>query len=146
MDTTINEIAENIYRISTWVPVIGPGGFTFNQFLVDAEQPLLFHTGHRSQFPGVTEAIETVRPVSELRWIAFGHVESDECGAMNQFLDAAPDAQVTHGSLGCMVSLMEMADRPPRSLADGEVIDLGGKRVRDMDTPHVPHGWEAGVL
>lgn len=146
MDTTINEIADNIYRISTWVPQIGPGGFTFNQFLVNAEQPLLFHTGHRSQFPGVSEAIGTVRPVSELRWIAFGHVESDECGAMNLFLDAAPNAQVAHGALGCAVSLMEMADRPPRSLGDGEVIDLGGKRVRYLDTPHVPHGWEAGVL
>ena len=146
MDTTINEIADNIYRISTWVPTIGPGGFTFNQFLVNAEQPLLFHTGHRSQFPGVSEAIGTVLPVRDLRWITFGHVESDECGAMNQFLATAPQAQVAHGTLGCMVSLNEMADRPPRTLEDGEVVDLGGKRVRYLDTPHVPHGWEAGVL
>jgi flavorubredoxin len=146
MDTTINEIADNIYRISTWVPQVGPGGFTFNQFLINAEQPMLFHTGHRSQFPGVTEAIATVLPVSDLRWIAFGHVESDECGAMNQFLEAAPNAQVAHGALGCTVSLMEMADRPPRSLDDGEVFDIGGKQIRYLDTPHVPHGWEAGVL
>jgi flavorubredoxin len=146
MDTSVNEIAAGIYRLSTWVPDIGPGGFTFNQFLVDAEQPLLFHTGHRSFFPSVTEAIASVLPVESLRWIAFGHIESDECGAMNQFLEAAPRAEVAHGALGCMVSLNEMADRPPHILADSESIDLGGKRVRYLDTPHVPHGWEAGVL
>jgi flavorubredoxin len=147
MDTTVNEIADGIYRISSWVAGIGgPAGFTFNQFLVRAEEPLLFHTGHRSQFPAVAEAIGTLAPVSQLRWITFGHVESDECGAMNQFLDAAPNAEVAHGALGCAVSLTEMADRPPHVLGDGEVLDLGGKRLRYMDTPHVPHGWEAGVL
>lgn len=144
--TRTDEIADGIYRISTHVPDIGPTGFTFNQFLVDAEQPLLFHTGHRSMFPLVTEQIERMMPVYRLRWITFGHVESDECGSMNEFLAAAPDAQVAHGELGCMVSLNEMADRPPRPLADGEVLDLGGKRVRHLDTPHVPHGWEARVL
>ncbi|GAA5175620.1 hypothetical protein GCM10023321_82030 [Pseudonocardia eucalypti] len=144
--TRTDEIADGIYRISTHVPGIGPTGFTFNQFLVDAEQPLLFHTGHRSMFPLVTEQIERIMPVSRLRWITFGHIESDECGSMNEFLAAAPEAQVAHGELGCMVSLNEMADRPPRPLADGEVLDLGGKRVRHLDTPHVPHGWEARVL
>lgn len=146
MDTTVNEIADGIYRISTWVSSIGPTGFTFNEFLVDAEQPLLFHTGHRSFFPSVSKAISTVRPVSELRWISFGHVESDECGGMNQFLAAAPMAQVAHGVTACNVQLTEMADRAPRTLTDGESIDLGGKRVRYVDTPHVPHGWDAGVL
>jgi flavorubredoxin len=146
MDTTITEIADGIYRISTWVSSIGPTGFTFNEFLVDAEQPLLFHTGHRSFFPSVSKAISTVVPVSDLRWISFGHVESDECGAMNHFLAAAPLAEVAHGMTGCMVSLTEMADRSPRTLTDGETIDLGGKRVRYVDTPHVPHGWDAGVL
>lgn len=144
--TRTDEIADGIYRISTHVPGIGPTGFTFNQFLVDAEQPLLFHTGHRSMFPLVTEQIERIMPVSRLRWVTFGHVESDECGSMNEFLAAAPDAEVAHGELGCMVSLNEMAHRPPRPLADGEVLDLGGKRVRHLDTPHVPHGWEARVL
>src|SRR5205085_10080727 len=81
-----------------------------------------------------------------VRWIAFGHVQSDECGSMHQWLAAAPQAQVAHGALGCMVSLDDLADRPPRPLADGEVIDLGGKRVRHLDTPHVPHAWEARVL
>jgi flavorubredoxin len=107
---------------------------------------LLFHTGHRSMFPSVREAIERILPVERLRWITFGHVESDECGAMNLLLAAAPNAEVAHGGLGCMVSLNELADRPPRALADGEIIELGDKRVRHIDTPHVPHGWEARVL
>jgi len=146
MTTTVNEIAQGIYRLSTLVREIGPDGFTFNQFLVDDDEPLLFHTGHRSMFPSICEAIETVLPVSSLRWITFGHVESDECGAMNDFLAAAPSALVAHGALGCLVSLNEMADRPPRSLADGEVIETGNHRLRHIDTPHVPHGWDARVL
>jgi flavorubredoxin len=97
-------------------------------------------------FPSVSEAISRVLPVDSLRWITFGHVEADECGAMNLFLAAAPAAQVAHGALGCMVSLDDLADRPPRPMADGDVLDLGGKRVRHIDTPHVPHGWEARVL
>lgn len=144
--TRTDEIADRIYRISTVVPTIGPAGFTFNQFLVDAEQPLLFHTGHRSMFGPVREQIARIVPPERLRWITFGHVESDECGSMNEFLAVAPAAQVAHGELGCMVSLNEMADRPPRPLSDGEVLDLGGKQVRHLDTPHVPHGWEARVL
>lgn len=146
MTTNLDEIAPKIYRLSTLVPDIGPSGFTFNQFLLDDEEPLLFHTGHRSMFPSICEAIEGVMPVERLRWIGFGHVESDECGAMNEFLAAAPHAQVAHGALGCMVSVNEMADRPPRPLADGEIIELGAKRVRHFDTPHVPHGWDARVL
>jgi flavorubredoxin len=144
--TNLDEIAPGIYRLSTVVPDIGPSGFTFNQFLLDDEEPLLFHTGHRSMFPSIRDAIERVMPVERLRWITFGHVESDECGSMNEFLAAAPQAEVAHGALGCLVSLNEMADRPPRPLGDGEVIDLGTKRVRHIDTPHVPHGWEARVL
>jgi len=145
--TTVDEIADGIYRLSTWVPdVAPPAGFTFNQFLVVAEEPLLFHTGPRAMFPLVSEAVSRVVPVETLRWITFGHVESDECGSMNQWLAAAPQSQVAHGLLGCLVSLNDLADRPPRPLAGGEVIDLGGKRVRQIDTPHVPHGWEAQVL
>jgi flavorubredoxin len=144
--TTLDEIASDIYRLSTFVPDIGPTGFTFNQFLIVDDEPLLFHTGHRSMFPAVRDAIEQVMPIDRLRWITFGHVESDECGAMNEFLAAAPEAQVAHGGLGCMVSISEMAVRPPRALANGELIELGAKRVRHIDTPHVPHGWEARVL
>jgi flavorubredoxin len=146
MTTKVDEIAPRIYRLSTLVPEIGPTGFTFNQFLLDDDEPLLFHTGHRSMFPSVREAIDRIMPVERLRWITFGHVESDECGAMNLLLAVAPEAQVAHGGLGCMVSIDEMADRPPRPLADGEIIELGDKRVRHIDTPHVPHAWEARVL
>ena len=147
MSTTVDEIAAGIYRLSTWVPEIAPpAGFTLNQFVIDAEEPLLFHTGPRVMFPVVAEAIERVMPLERLRWITFGHVESDECGSMNQFLAAAPRAEVAHGVTGCMVSLNDLADRPPRALADAEVLDLGGKRVQHIDTPHVPHGWEARVL
>jgi flavorubredoxin len=128
------------------MPEIGPKGFTFNQFLVRADESLLFHCGQRQLFPLVSEAVGAVVPLEQLRWITFGHVEADESGAMNLFLAAAPDAQVAHGMLGCMVSIEDMADRPPRALADGEVLDLGGKRVRHLDTPHVPHNWEARVL
>jgi flavorubredoxin len=146
MTTTIEEIAAGIYRLSTFVPQIGPSGFTFNQFLLDDEDPLLFHTGHRAMFPDVRAAIEQVMPVDRLRWVTFGHVESDECGAMNEFLAVAPRAQVAHGAGGCQVSLNHMADRLPRPLADGETITLGRMRVRHLDTPHVPHAWEARLL
>lgn len=146
MQTSTQEIAERIYRISTCVPDAAPGGFTFNQFLVDADEPLLFHTGPRRMFPLVSAAVARIVPLARLRWVAFGHVESDECGAMNEFLAAAPRSEVAHGALGCMVSLDDLCDRPPRKLPDGEVIDLGGRRVRHIDTPHVPHNWEARVL
>jgi len=146
MTTSVDEIAPGTYRLSTFVPEIGPNGFTFNQFLIDDIEPLLFHTGPRSMFPSVCGAIESVLPVDSLRWITFGHVESDECGAMNEFLGAAPQAQVAHGALGCLVSLNEMCDRTPRALADGETLEIGTHRLRHIDTPHVPHGWDARVL
>lgn len=146
METRVDELADRIYRLSTFVPDIGPTGFTFNQFLVDADEPLLFHTGPRAMFPSVSSAIATVLPVERLRWITFGHLESDECGAMNLFLAAAPHAQVAHGALGCMVSINDLADRPPEPLGPDDVYDLGGKRIRNIDTPHVPHGWDAHVL
>ncbi len=146
MTTAIDEIAPNIYRLSTFVPEIGPSGFTFNQFLLVDDEPLLFHTGHRPMFGSVRAAIEQVVPVDRLRWIAFGHLESDECGAMNNFLAVAPHAEVAHGEVGCRVSLDHMADRAPRALTDGETIELGRMRVRHLDTPHVPHGWDARVL
>lgn len=148
MDTWIAEIAEGIYRLSTFVPEIAPpAGFTFNQFLVLGDEPLLFHTGLRRMFPQVRDALARVLPPERLRWIAFGHYEADECGAMNEWLAVAPQAQVAHGQTGCLVSLNDMADRAPRILGDGEVVDLGGgRRLRYIDTPHVPHGWDAGVM
>lgn len=148
METRISEIAEGIYRLSTFVPDIAPpAGFTFNQFLVLADEPLLFHTGLRRMFPLTRGAVSRLVAPERLRWIAFGHFEADECGAMNEWLAIAPDAQLAHGRTGCAVSLNDMADRPPRVLQDGETIELGGgKRVRYLDTPHTPHGWDAGVV
>lgn len=147
MNTEINEIAEGIFRLSTFVPeVAAPAGFTFNQFLIAAKEPLLFHCGPRAMFPAISQAFAKILPVERLRWIGFGHVEADECGAMNLWLAAAPDAQVIHGRTACMVSLNDLADRPPRMLDDGEVVDLGGHRVRYIDTPHVPHAWESGLI
>ncbi len=142
----VDEIADGIYRISTLVPDVGPDGFTFNQFLVDGDEPLLFHCGHRGLFPLIAEAVARVMPVERLRWISCGHVEADELGAINHWLAAAPNAEVTFGALGCNVSLDDLCDRPPVPLGEGAVIDLGGKRLRQISTPHVPHGWEAQVL
>ncbi|HEX4248608.1 MAG TPA: hypothetical protein VH008_12170 [Pseudonocardia sp.] len=147
METTIAEVADGIYRLSTYLPEIAaPAGFTMNQFLLTGEEPLLFHLGHRELFGLVSEAVARVVPLDRLRWLTFGHIEADECGSMNQWLAAAPRAEVAHGALGCMVSLNDMADRAPRALADGEVLDLGGKRVRHLDTAHVPHNWESRML
>jgi flavorubredoxin len=148
METRISEITDGIFRLSTFVPEIAPpAGFTFNQFLVLGDEPLLFHTGLRKMFPLTHAAVSRLIAPERLRWIAFGHYEADECGAMNEWQAVAPQAQVAHGATGCMTSLNDMADRTPRVLGDGETIDLGnGKRVRYIDTPHTPHGWDAGVL
>ncbi len=148
METRICEIADGIYRLSTYVPDIAPpAGFTFNQFLVLGDEPLMFHTGLRKMFATNLDAFSRIMPPARLRWIAFGHFEADECGAMNEWLAVAPHAQLAHGQTGCMTSLNDMADRAPRALADGEVIDIGqGRRVRYIDTPHTPHGWDAGVI
>lgn len=145
--TQIDEITEGVYRFSTFVPEIAaPAGFTFNQYLIRADEPLLFHCGPRVMFPSVSAALATIMPIEQLRWIAFGHVEADECGSMNMWLAAAPGAQIIHGHTACMVSLNDLADRAPRALANGEVLDIGGKRVRYIDTPHVPHAWESGLI
>ena len=144
METKTDEIAAGVYRFSTAVSGIGPESFTFNQFLIDADEPMMFHLGHRNMFGAVSEAVARVIPLGRLRHLGFGHVEADECGSMNAWLAAAPQAQIIHGATACQVSLADLADRPPRPLAVGEVIDLGGKRMRWIDTPHVPHEWEAG--
>jgi len=146
METKVDEIAERIYRLSTFLPAVGPRGLTFNQFLVDAGEPLLFHCGQRALFPAVSQAAARIMDLRRLRWITFSHIEADECGALNEWLDAAPAATVTHGAIGCAIWLNDQAPRPPRALADNEVLDLGGRRVRRLDTPHVPHCWDAGLL
>ncbi|HYP27668.1 MAG TPA: MBL fold metallo-hydrolase [Blastocatellia bacterium] len=145
--TNIQEVAAGIYRINT--PVVldgGPGGFTFNQYLIVDEEPLLFHTGPRKMFEYVREAVSTVIPVDRLRHIAFSHVEADECGSLNEWLAAAPLALPLCGTVAAMVSVNDLADRPPRAMADGETLSLGSHLVRWVDTPHLPHAWECGYL
>ncbi|PVE21845.1 MBL fold metallo-hydrolase [Microvirga sp. KLBC 81] len=147
METRIDEIGDRIYRLSTFVPdIVPPSGFTFNQFLIMGDDPLLFHTGLRTMFPLVSAAVSRIMPVDKLRWITFGHYEADECGSMNEWLAVAPQAEIAHGMTGSTVSLIDTADRPPRVLSNGEVLDIGGRRIRYIDTPHVPHGWDAGVI
>jgi len=143
--TRIDEIAQGLFRISTPVTAI-PGGFTFNQFLLLDDEPLLFHTGLRSLFPLVSEAIRSVMPLERLRYISFSHYEADECGALNDFLEAAPDASPLCGQVGAMVSIGDIADRPPCALDDGESVSLGTHTVRWLATPHLPHGWDCGFL
>jgi flavorubredoxin len=146
MQTETHEIAPGIFRFSTFVPGVTPDGFTFNQFLIRADEPMLFHCGHRAMFPLISEAVARVVPLDRLRWISFGHVEADECGAMNLWLAAAPNAEIVHGQIACDVSLNDLADRKPRAVGDDAVMEIGGRRVRFLFTPHVPHGWEAGVI
>jgi flavorubredoxin len=147
MQTNVHEIADGVYRLSTTVQEAAPGGFTFNQYLLTGDEPMLFHTGGRQLFPLVSDAVAKVIDVESLRWISFGHVESDECGSMNQWLAAAPESQVAFNALGCMVSLNDLCDRPPLPIDDVEkTADVGGHVMRCLPTPHVPHGWEAQVL
>jgi len=143
--TRIDEIAEKIYRISTPVTTL-PGGFSFNQYLIADDEPLLFHTGPRRMFPLVREAIDAVLPATGLRHIGLSHFEADECGAMNEFLAIAPPATPLCGRIAAMVSVDDAADRKARALADGESLSLGQHQVRWLDTPHVPHAWECGFL
>ena len=147
MTAQVTEIADGIYRLSVFVPEIAPPhGFSFNSFLIVDEEPLLFHAGQRSMFPLFSDAVASIMPVDRLRWISFGHVEADECGAMNLWLAAAPNAQIVHGQTACAISLNDLADRPPRAVGDGELISSGKRRIRYIDTPHVPHAWESGVI
>lgn len=146
--TNVHEIAAGIYRISTPVPpAMIPGGFTFNQILVVDEQPLLFHTGLRRMFPLVRDAVAHVLgDAAKLRFVAFSHVEADECGALNDWLAVAPQAEPVCSTVAAMVSVTDLADRPPRPLADGDELLLGQKRMRWLDAPHLPHNWECGYM
>ena len=143
MQTRVTEVADGVHQLTTVVP---DAPVAFNQYLIASTEPLLFHTGMRRLVPSVSAAVSTVLPAASLRWLTFGHVEADESGSMNEWLALAADATVMHGFIGCTVSIGDLADRPPRTLADGETVDIGGHVVQWFDTPHVPHGWEAGVL
>ncbi len=143
--TNIAEIADGIYRINTPVPLPGTD-FSFNQYLIDDADPVLFHTGPRRLFPLVREAVGHVLPPERLRWIAFSHYEADECGSLNDWLAIAPAAQPLCSTTAALVSVTDIADREPRGLADGETLSTGRRTLRWFDTPHLPHGWEAGYL
>jgi flavorubredoxin len=144
--TNVHEVADGIYRINTPVKIEGAGGFSFNQYVIVDDEPLLFHTGLRKMFPLVREAVANILPVEKLRHIAFSHVEADECGALNEWLVAAPHSAPLCGRVAAMVSIGDLADRAPRALADGELLPLGQHSVRWLDTPHLPHAWECGFL
>ncbi len=144
--TNVDEIADGIYRINTPVALPGSGKFNFNQYLIRDDLPLLFHTGPRRLFPLVREAIESVLPVRDLAFVTVSHFEADECGALNELLGVAPRAVPVSSRIGAMVSLADFADRPPRGLADGETVSLGRHVLRWLDTPHVPHGWDCGLM
>jgi flavorubredoxin len=145
--TNVHEVADGIYRINTPVVIDGePGGFSFNQYLIVDDEPLIFHTGPRKMFPLVREAVSSVLPVERLRHISFSHVEADECGSLNEWLAAAPQASPLCGTVAALVSISDLADRAPRALADGETLSVGKHTVRWLDTPHLPHAWECGFL
>ena len=143
METRVAEVAEDIFQLTTHIE---EANFSFNQYLLRFDEPVLFHTGGRQLFPLVSEAVAKVLPPETLRWISFGHVESDECGSMNQWLAVAPRAEVGASATACLVQLNDLCDRPPAAWADGASYDNGGHLMRWFDTPHLPHGWESGVL
>jgi flavorubredoxin len=145
--TNVCEIADGIYRINTPLsPTIVPGGFSFNQYLILDDAPLLFHTGPRRMFPLVREAVASVMPVEKLRFVSFSHYEADECGSLNDWLAVAPEAVPVCGRIAAMTSVEDTADRAPLALADGETLSLGKHTLEWFDAPHLPHGWECGYL
>ena len=143
--TSVHEIADGIYRISTPLTVV-PGGFSFNQYLVVDDEPLLFHTGLRRMFPLVRQAIDKIMPVEKLRYVALSHVEADECGALNEFLAVAPNSAPLCGAIAGLVSIQDLADKLPTIVQDGEIVNLGKHSVQWFDAPHLPHAWECGFL
>lgn len=143
MTARIDEVAPDLYRISVYVPAFD---LQFNHFLVRDEEPLLFHTGMRGMFPLVREAVTRLIDPGSLRWISWSHFEVDECGALNQWLEVAPHATPVCGELGMMINVADFSNRPPRGLKPDEVLETGRRRFRFVPTPHLPHGWDAGVL
>ncbi|HZH34872.1 MAG TPA: hypothetical protein VEX64_08530 [Pyrinomonadaceae bacterium] len=139
----ITEIAPDVYRLSLFVP---EADLQFNQFLVKDDEPLLFHTGMRGIFPLVREAVEKIINPADLRHIGFSHFEADECGALNEWLAIAPNAEPVCSFVGAVVSVNDFASRPARGLTDGEAFSTGKYKFRFVQTPHLPHCWEAGVL
>lgn len=144
--TNTYEIVAGIFRINTPIKFPDGSGFSFNQYLIVDDKPLLFHTGPRKMFPFVKEAVASLIPLEKLAYIAFSHVEADECGSLNEWLAAAPLAIPICSTVAALVSINDIADRPPQGLADGQSISLGEHSLRWLDTPHLPHAWECGYL
>lgn len=137
------EIAPGVYRISIFAE---SGNLQFNHFLVKDDEPLLFHTGLRGMHAEIREAVSRIIKLSDLRHISFSHFESDECGSLNEWLAAAPQAGVICSQVGAIVCVNDFIGREARALADGESFSTGKYRFRYCQTPHLPHGWDAGVL
>lgn len=143
MTPRIDEIAPDLYRICLYVPAFD---LQFNHFLVRDDEPLLFHTGMRGMFPAVRDAVARLIDPASLRWVSWSHFEVDECGALNEWLAAAPNATPVCGELGAMINIADFSNRPPRGLKPDEILETGRHRFRFVPTPHLPHGWDAGVL
>ena len=139
----VEEIAPDFYRISTFIPDFN---LQFNQFLIKDDEPLLFHTGMRGLFPVVREEVAKIIDPAKIRWIGFSHFESDECGSLNDWLEIAPEAAPVCSLVGAMVSVNDFSIRPARPMNDGEVLETGKYKFRFLQTPHVPHCWEAGMM
>jgi flavorubredoxin len=143
MKCEVSEIAADVYRLSTFHPDYG---IQFNQFIIKDEEPFLMHTGFKKSFPVTLDGVKTILDPQKLRWIGFSHFESDECGALNEWLNVAPQAQAVCSFVGAVVTVDDFADRPSRPLNNDEVLEIGRRRLRFLATPHVPHGWDAGMF
>ena len=143
MKANVSEIAADVYRISTFHPEYG---IQFNQFLIKDDEPFMMHTGFKKMFPITLDGVASLIDPKKLRWIGFSHFESDECGALNDFLAVAPNAQAVCSVVGAMVTVSDFADRAPRPLNDNELLEIGRHRLRFLATPHVPHAWDAGLF
>ena len=141
--TAINEIAPDLFRLSVYVPQFD---MQFNHFLVRDEEPLLFHAGFKRMFPVLREAVGRVMDPTKLRHVAWSHFESDECGALNDWLQLAPQAQPVCTLVGKLVSVDDFSIRPAHGMTPDDILETGKYRFRFHRSPHLPHGWDAGVL
>ena len=139
----VSEIAPDVYRISVFVSDFN---LQFNHFLIKDDQPMLYHAGMRQMFPAVREAVSKLIDPSKIMWIGFSHFEVDECGALNEWLQIAPNAKPVCSEVGAIVNMGDYAIRPAYAMASNAVLNTGKHSYRFIRTPHLPHGWDAGVL
>jgi len=143
----VDEVEHGIWRLSLVAgPQDIPGGFTYNCYLIDDDEPLLYHTGKRGMFPLFRAAVERIVPMERLRYISFAHGEADECGAMNYFLEAAPNSTIITNKLGRMIHVGDRAIRDAKIMAHGETLSLGQHSIQWIDTPHMPHCWDSAMI